>query len=335
MADVEYGAYVARSDDQRAPRYQAYPETEGYDAAPAPHIGFMGRTLSYFGAFSSIALIAGLGIWGYQLTMRDVTDVPVIRALEGPSRIQPDDPGGQLAEHQGLAVNSVQAEGEAEGPAPQIILAPEPIDLTTEDVVLAAPEEGTVPTGTATDELAETIGTVVSLSLQEQALTPEEQAELLAARLADGTDPIFSEPVPEPAVERLDTSVPGVNLSLRPVLRPRVDLKKLQETAASAAASGSIEPIVDADPAKIVSGTRLVQLGAFDDEITARAEWDKIAAGFSDYMDGKRRLVQEAKSGGRTFYRLRAVGFDDLNASRRFCAVLVAANAACIPVLAK
>ena len=55
----------------------------------------------------------------------------------------------------------------------------------------------------------------------------------------------------------------------------------------------------------------------------------------SDYFDGKKRLIQEAKSGGRTFYRLRAVGFDDLNASRRFCAVLVAANSACIPVLAR
>jgi hypothetical protein len=324
MADVEFDAYGA-----------------AYGAETGQHgggISILSKALSYLGAFSSVALIVGLVVWGYQLTIRDVTDVPVIRALDGPSRVQPDDPGGQLAQHQGLAVNSVQAEGEAEGPAPQVILAPEPIDLTTEDVVLAAPAEGEV----IEDEVAEAIGTVVSLSLEEQALSVEEQAELIASRLADGTEPIA--PVPSEgevdtkvidAPSQIDPSIPGVARSQRPAFRPKVDLKNLQQTAAIAAAVNAVQQTLDVDPGSIESGTRLVQLGAFDDAATAEAEWDKIAAEFKDYMEGKQRLVQEAKSGGRTFYRLRAVGFDDLNASRRFCAVLVASNAACIPVLAR
>ena len=49
-------------------------------------------------------------------------------------------------------------------------------------------------------------------------------------------------------------------------------------------------------------------------------------------MGGKARVIQEAESGGRTFYRLRAMGFDDINDARRFCSVLVAENADCIPV---
>jgi hypothetical protein len=324
MADVEFDAYGA-----------AYGAETGQQGGG---ISILSKALSYLGAFSSVALIVGLVVWGYQLTIRDVTDVPVIRALDGPSRVQPDDPGGQLAQHQGLAVNSVQAEGEAEGPAPQVILAPEPIDLTTEDVVLAAPAEGEV----IEDEVAEAIGTVVSLSLEEQALSVEEQAELIASRLADGTEPIA--PVPSEgevdtkvidAPSQIDPSIPGVARSQRPAFRPKVDLKNLQQTAAIAAAVNAVQQTLDVDPGSIESGTRLVQLGAFDDAATAEAEWDKIAAEFKDYMEGKQRLVQEAKSGGRTFYRLRAVGFDDLNASRRFCAVLVASNAACIPVLAR
>lgn len=328
MADVEFDAYGAAYGAETGP--------QGSGSS------ILSKALSYLGAFSSVALIVGLIIWGYQLTIRDVTDVPVIRALEGPSRVQPDDPGGQLAQHQGLAVNSVQAEGEAEGPAPQVILAPEPIDLTTEDVVLAAPSEGEV----VEDALAEAIGTVVSLSLEEQALSVEEQAELIASRLAKGVEPI--EVVPGDlgevgdvdtqilnAPEQIDPSIPGVARSQRPSFRPKVDLKNLQQTAAIAAAVSSVKTTLDIDPASVESGTRLVQLGAFDDEATAKSEWDKIAVEFKDYMDGKQRLVQEAKSGGRTFYRLRAVGFDDLNASRRFCAVLVASNAACIPVLAR
>ncbi len=43
-------------------------------------------------------------------------------------------------------------------------------------------------------------------------------------------------------------------------------------------------------------------------------------------------MIQKAESGGRTFYRLRAMGFADLSDARRFCSALVAGNADCIPV---
>jgi hypothetical protein len=86
------------------------------------------------------------------------------------------------------------------------------------------------------------------------------------------------------------------------------------------------------DPAKLPSGTRLVQLGAFDSPETARAEWDRIMGQFSAYMQGKSRVVQRAESNGRIFYRLRAHGFADLGDARRFCTVLLAEKAACIPV---
>ncbi|CAN0602350.1 unnamed protein product [Ectocarpus sp. 12 AP-2014] len=56
-------------------------------------------------------------------------------------------------------------------------------------------------------------------------------------------------------------------------------------------------------------------------------------AQFGDYMVGKEPVVQEAKTGGRAFYRLRAAGFTDLADARRFCAVLVADGANCIPVV--
>ncbi len=331
MAHQDFDAYGAQNG--------TYSEQDFIPPAGGPSI--LSKALSYFGAASSVALVIGLGIWGYQLTMRDVTDVPVIRALEGPARVKPDNAGGQLAQHTGLAVNNVTAAGEAEGPTPQVILAPEPIDLTNDDVILAAPAEQEV---VEQDEVAEAIGTVVSLTLEEQNLTIEQQAELLASRLAEGVEPL--EPLEgeigevqvslsRTEVPAVDPSVPGVKRSIRPVKRPKIDVQNLQQTAAIAAATGSVQAITDVDPATIAAGTRLVQLGAFDEREIAIAEWDKIADRFEDYIDGKKRVIQEAKSGGRTFYRLRAVGFEDLNASRRFCAVLVAANAACIPVLAR
>ena len=46
-------------------------------------------------------------------------------------------------------------------------------------------------------------------------------------------------------------------------------------------------------------------------------------------------MIQKAQSGGRTFYRLRAHGFEDLADARRFCALLVAEGPDCIPVVTK
>jgi hypothetical protein len=53
-----------------------------------------------------VALVVGLGVWGYKLAVRDVRGVPVIQAMDGPMRIAPEIPGGEIADHQGLAVNA-------------------------------------------------------------------------------------------------------------------------------------------------------------------------------------------------------------------------------------
>ena len=111
--------------------------------------------------------------------------------------------------------------------------------------------------------------------------------------------------------------------SLRPQVRP----------ASFAPVTAQVEPSLDIDPADIPAGTRLVQLGAYDSAEVARAEWERIAGRFDSFMDGKQRVVQKAEKAGRTFYRLRAHGFDDVADARRFCSALVAQNAACIPVV--
>ncbi|KKK92596.1 hypothetical protein LCGC14_2701340, partial [marine sediment metagenome] len=100
----------------------------------------------------------------------------------------------------------------------------------------------------------------------------------------------------------------------------------IQQVSARASGTGEV------DPATLPVGTRLVQLGAFDSDEVARAQWTRIGAKFDKFFDGKRRVVQRAKSGGKTFYRLRAEGFADLGDARRFCSALVAEGADCIPV---
>lgn len=294
--------------------------------------GIMAASLHWFGALSSIALVVGLLYWGYELTVRDVANVPVIRALDGPSRVQPEDPGGQLASHQGLAVNRVQSAGEAEGPAPRIVLAPSPVELSEDDIVLGA--------APASEEEAQTQTALATPTEDDVLQQARARAEALANELAQGVEALEPlAPVEEnaPSIEVISQAIPGVKQSPRPGVRPKTTTVSFDQSAAVSAAVAAALNLgsVEVDAASLAPGTRLVQLGAFDDRASAEAAWDKIAAQFSDYMGDKQRVIQETESGGRTFFRLRAAGFDGLSSSRRFCAVLVAKNAVCIPILAR
>ena len=74
------------------------------------------------------------------------------------------------------------------------------------------------------------------------------------------------------------------------------------------------------------------QLGAFESADVARQEWARLEGRFGVYMQDKSRVIQLAQSNGRSFYRLRAMGFVDLNDARRFCSAFKAEGADCIPV---
>ncbi|MFV2052665.1 SPOR domain-containing protein [Aliiroseovarius sp. YM-037] len=284
--------------------------------------------LNWVGALISISLLAGLAVWGYKLAVRDVTGVPVVRALEGPMRIQPENPGGRQASYQGLAVNNVQSDGQAEPTADTLILAPAPIDLIAADQPIQATRPASVTVEEQPDE-----ETAVLASAQ---VSPSEVTDVdaLANQVAAS---VTTELAQDAAAEEGDTveiiaaSVPGVSKSPRPKPRPEGDFVA-RAAAAAETVSAPAGETQEVDASSIPAGTRLVQLGAFDTPDMAREEWARLVGGFGDYFEGKSRVVQEATSGGRTFYRLRAMGFDDLSDARRFCSVLLVKDAACIPV---
>lgn len=298
-----------------------------YGAAPEQNNGFA-RMANLAGAAVSLALIVGVGVWGYKILVRDVSGVPVVRAAEGPMRIQPEDPGGHQALNQGLAVNEVAAEGTAAGPVEQLILAPEPLDLSLEDT---PPAEVAALSGE--EEVSPTAEAAEPLSAEDEAVRLA-AVEVLADELTEGIAPLeeltpaedgTQEAAPQPAVAE-----DGLGVSLRPKLRP-ANLSNVQQVAAVATPEGPR----DVDPDSIPVGTRLAQLGAYASAEVARKEWTRLSGRFEDYLQDKDRVIQKAQSGGRTFYRLRAMGFDDLSDARRFCSALVAENAECIPVVTR
>jgi hypothetical protein len=269
------------------------------------------------GALVSMALLAGIAHWGYGVVMRDVSGVPVVRALGGPMREAPAEPGGREAAHQGLSVNRVAAQGATAEPPDRVVIAPPPLDLTLEDVRPVA-RSAQQPAAAART------GDVHLAVVRQPASAPQ------SGRAAPAT-----RDVPEAAAEAEPeaASAPvegGIGRSLRPRLRP-----DMPDPVAHAVAAAASAPPVELDPETLPVGSRLAQLGAFESAEVARSEWDRLSVRLGDLLDGKRRVVQRAESGGRVFYRLRAVGFEDLADARRFCSALQAERAECIPVVTR
>lgn len=325
MADIEFSHGMG-----------AYGREPGRDEELSPNAFAMMSNVA--GALVSLALIAGVGVWGYKLMVRDVSGIPVVRAAAGEMRVRPDDPGGQVARHQGLAVNAVAAEGMAAGPVDQVTLAPHDTDLADEDqpvtaetvAPVAQPEPLAPAAEVVASQVPARVESTVADNLQSGAI------DAVVAELTAGITPLGAAPDEETAdplaagQESATDAPPAVAKAVkRPRLRPQTG------ATLQSAAYVAPTPTAEIEAAAIPAGTRLAQLGAFDSVDVARSEWARLQERFGAYMADKSRVVMRAQSGGRTFYRLRAMGFVDLADARRFCSAFKAEGVDCIPVAAK
>lgn len=298
------------------------------------------------GAVVSLGLIVGVGVWGYNLVMRDVSGIPVVRAMEGPMRTAPENPGGDVAAHVGLAVNEVAAEGGAADPGDLLVLAPTEVQPLAEDLNVTPLAEAGEVTIEETDALETEVEVALSqIPTQDNPLT-DEQILALADQIASGVQPLTDladgvanevstaiNGVPSEVIaDIIPASVPGVSTSLRPVLRPE-SLAPVMVSAQEPTEELSSDALLTTQ--EIPIGTNLVQLGAYDSAEIAAAEWRRFNGRFTDFMSEKERVIQQASRGGRTFFRLRAMGFEDLSDARRFCAAMMAENVDCVPVVVR
>ncbi|WP_134680744.1 SPOR domain-containing protein [Paracoccus ravus] len=363
--DYSYGRAGSESHDDWSTDdwdEQRYDQADGYaNAGPVPLLVRLSRLTHYFGALVSVGLVVILMVWGFKLVVRDVSGVPVIRAVQGDARTAPADPGGELTDRMGLAVNSVAA-GNSARVADEIAIAPKPVQLD---------DAQDVPMGDL-GAVAQAPAHPIDLPLIDETapvlpLSDNEAAALAAAAMETSVEPdsvveaIADAPAAEAPVNEALTDLQGreaqndaINLALaeaqlaaaaptlqaaRPAPRPQRRVAAAQNVASDAApatpagrpAAAPAEPA----PAKVASGSAMVQIGAFDSDAIAKSEWARVSGKFGGLFDGKSRVVQEAESGGRTFWRLRAAGFGSRDEARKFCAALIAGGIDCIPATAK
>ena len=288
-----------------------------YDEGFAPTAGVPRVTslVNYAGAALSLALIIGVSFWGYKLIMRDVSGIPVVRAMEGDMRGLPDNPGGAVALHTGLAVNEVAAMGEAGGLEDRLVLAPRTSGLAQEDLEAQPTSDATIGKGAiAQTDVVAPVAPAAEF----------DEIAALAEQLAEGITPLA------PSVDAIAASVPGVATSVRPMIRPAT-LRIVAAAPVAAAPAGATEIVVNTEI--FPAGTNLVQLGAFPNPTLAGQEWDRLQARFGQLMSDQSRVIQVSNQSSGTWYRLRASGFTDRAEARRLCAALQAEGTECIPVV--
>jgi len=245
------------------------------------------RMVNIAGAASSVAMVVALAWWGYHTAVRDVRGVPVVTALEGPMRVTPDNPGGQITENEGLSVNAIAATGSTGAMPEELLLAPLAAEL---DLADGPGLEGSEPSEEIMNAVAEATGATGAVlmpgTIPMPLSSPVNDSEEGLASTVEG-EPIAEIAVAAPAIDptlipaelQVAPAVPpappgAVTRSPRPQYRPG--------TLVAAGAATTATPVAarpkEMASAAVTPGAHVVQLGAFDSEEQVRTEWTRLTA---------------------------------------------------------
>ena len=304
---------------------------EGSDAALAgevKQVNFKINMIFYWtGAALSLFLLAGAIGWSYQLIVRDVNQIPIVRAQLGPLRVAPDNPGGLTAANQGLSVTQL-AVNEKPLLSNEIYLAPAAEILNEENLALKVTEEDESNKVDGAFEIKE-VNAENSMNLE--ALPDQKEVDSRSNDVGVLSKAAFSQKKIEienaVSLALSITNDPDKSLSwLRPKIRPVGFYRNGNITE---------DQIVRNEPMpKLPIGSAVVQLGAFDSKSLAESEWQRFEKILGSILIPKKMVVQKAESGGKIFYRLRASGFSDISDARQFCTA-ISDKVACIPVVTR
>ena len=277
----------------------------------------------WIGAVLSLSLLAGAIGWSYKLVVRDINQIPIVRAQLGPLRVAPDNPGGLTAANQGLSVTQL-AVNEKPLLSDEINLAPAAEILNEETSASLLREVDKLNQIDETYEIKEiNAENTISLDGSSGAMKGEtaSKTESLVAQVAFSQKKVEIENAVSLALSITSEFDPSLT-SLRPKTRPR-SVKQNRKLIVSK------EPM-----SKLPIGSAIVQLGAFDSKSLAESEWRRFEKLLGSILAPKQMIIQKAESGGKIFYRLRASGFNDISDARQFCTA-ISDKVACIPVVTR
>ncbi|SDZ77670.1 SPOR domain-containing protein [Rubrimonas cliftonensis] len=266
----------------------------------------VGRLSAAAAAVASLVVLGLVVAWTYRLGVRDASDVPVIRAVEGPAKIRPEDPGGARFAHQGRSVYGLM-EG-APTPERPVTLAPPAETPVAEDVEVAR----SAATGRE----------------QEAVDAPSAEEPSALASLGAEIDQLVASVTGGAAPDAGRAEAPQGAPSPRP--RPAsFDVAGASPAAQAAAMTAPAAPPAAA-PADGSADGPMVQLGAYLTGEDARGRWPGIVRRSDGLLAGRGPVVSPVAGATRTLHRLRAGPFASDAEAREMCEALKARGLDCI-----
>ncbi|MFT4792615.1 MAG: cell division protein FtsN [Paracoccaceae bacterium] len=305
---------------------------------PVPSRGGVKTLSSALGALTALVVGGAVLWWGWGLTTRNIDDIPVVRALDGPMKRRPADPGGLTLDTTDLSINSMLTGTDAG----EVALAPAAEGPMPEDLPatrLATTGAGARPLGPFETPAVPGIADRLKAQATARAVAEREADRQAAAQIdALAAIAVADAPVgvPEPLSPADPVDPPDAGTAApraAPMSPARPDPAVRVATAAAAAAA--TELAATAAPKTLSLGDPAVQLGAYNSVDVAESQWARQLRRNEDLMRGHVHAVTTVKSGGRTLYRLRVGPLESLDAARNLCEALKARGDACNPVKVK
>lgn len=282
------------------------------------------RAMSWIVLGVAVLGFGALAYYAYQSGSQSVADgqMLIVEAEEGAIKEAPADAGGEEFPHKDKtiydALSPYRTDQKVETllPAAEEPVIPEPAVNTTEAKSTAKPE-ATTSYVKPEPKVVEEKPVVEEPKKEEVKVEPVKVTE--PAPVAKPVEPVKA---PEPAkVEAVEVGDAPVAVKPTAAPAPKPEAKPVVKA----------EPKPAPKPAPAASGGNYkIQLGAYGSDAEARQNWSKIAAKHGDLVKGSPLIVM-ADVNGKTYYRLRAIGFNTAAEAKAACATLNSRGQACFP----
>jgi len=298
------------------------------------------------------SVAAGAAAWQYfgeDLMMDSDANIPLVRADEGPVKVQPESPGGMdVPDRDKLVYDRIDGSGEERSSVERLLPPPEtPMPLPETPAQENAQAEPSGSEAMASGQADETpppppapggeTDSASSGAAAGQAETPTVEEVLGAMRPPEAQDPqnikTPAEPAPE-APAAAEPVKPATEVAEIDTKTPVTEAAKAQETAKAA------EPALKPAPAEMpvskleVPAGFKVQLAALRAEDAAMKEWERLSRRNKDLLGSLKPSVMRADlgAGKGIFFRLRAGPLPSEAEAKALCEKLKSRKVGCLIV---
>ena len=305
-------------------------------------------------AMGCLSLFACIGFiaWGVELTQRDPSQLPAIRAPEGEARRLPKELGQRAVKFQELQINQIGASNGIDGNQP-IVLAPAPEELP-DDVTPARVNETFFQADPQPIQFTSVNDDTAARDEVHKFVLTENQGDLSNIARIQSPNTAISDT--NPTLTSLNGEVQSDNLtsslsqskaisdslnktdtrlalqsSSIPQLRPSA-LKRNPPSKQENASQNSSPSFKNGRIETAPKDAKIVQLGAYETEEMAISMWTIFKNRHRELLKDRSYYIEKTVKNSKTYYRLRTFGFKERAEARSFCKTVAALQTPCIAI---